>query len=65
MKYIKNTFCAILILVVLCISNLSIFAHSDILNVDYDDCIVPTNSFGNIICDDGEDECWYILNARW
>ena len=45
MKYIKNTFCAILILVVLCISNLSIFAHSDILNVDYDDCIVPTNSF--------------------
>ena len=33
--------------------------------MDYDDCIVPTNSFGNIICDDGEDECWYILNARW
>ncbi len=50
-----------LIITLLLVNNLLVFAHSKILNVDYDDCLIPTNANGEIISTDGEDEMWYRI----
>ena len=47
-------------IIIFTISNVSIFAHVDILNVDYDDCVVPMDSSG-IKYEDGDTTRYNIV----
>ncbi len=51
---------SIITLVILITQSISVYAHESMLNIDYDDCIVPMEG-GVITPTDGEDETWYWL----
>lgn len=65
MKKISIKVWTTLIVINICIFlGLSAFAHSDVLDVEYDECSPPTYTNGSIVFyQDGEDEMWYSIAA--
>ena len=61
----RKKLCMMLLVVILLSYNTVVFAHEEILNVDYDKCIVPTNDSGEINEEDGEGETWYCLTYNF
>ena len=58
---INKIIALMLIFILVFTSSVSVFAHSELLNVVYDDCEVPRGIFNIIVEEDGEDEMWYAL----
>lgn len=54
-RFVAFVFTLIIFINVLVFSNIQVFAHDSILDVDYDNCILNEEA-------DGIDETWYVLN---
>ena len=61
MKILHKIVALLLIFVLMYTSSGYVFAHQQMLNIEYDDCEVPIDDSGNITNTDGEDETWYWL----
>ena len=61
MKILSKIFVLVLIIVLICNSNLSVWAHRNMLETEYDYCSGPVYNGGEVVPTDGEDETWYWL----
>ena len=58
---LKKVVYSLLAFLLLISGSINAFAHENVLNIDYDECIIPTDEDGNTNIQDGEDEMWYCI----